>query len=432
MAPARGTIGFGRGGARPVAWPPVALLVQKFGGTSVADPERMRAVADHVARTVRRGNQVVVVISAMGKETDELLRLAREVSDTRPGREMDMLVTAGERKATALLCMAIADRGVEAESFTGSQAGFLTDSTHRNAKITEVRPDRIVETLAAGRVAVVGGAQGISPERNVTFLGRGGSDTTAVAIAHAIGAESCELYTDVSGVFTSDPRVVPDARKMDRVSFDELLEMTANGCPKPAMRSVEFARNFGVELHVRSAFTWESGTLVTKEDETMEQAIISAVVHDADEAKLTINRVADRPGIAAKYTRALADADINVDLIVQNTSAAGVTDISFTVPHGELDRAVAICEARIDDIGASAVTSDPAIARVSVVGAGMKSHPGVAATVFETLAANDINIEMIATSAIRVSCVVAEADVEKAVVALHDAFHLADGPVYVD
>ena len=281
-------------------------------------------------------------------------------------------------------------------------------------------------------MAVVGGAQGVSPERNVTFLGRGGSDTTAVAIAHALGAQSCELYTDVSGVFTSDPRVVPDARKMDRISFDELLEMTANGCPKPAMRSVEFARNFGVELHVRSAFTWEPGTVVTKEDDDMEQAIISAVVHDADEAKLTITGVADRPGIAAKYSRALADADINVDLIVQNTSAAGVTDISFTVPHGDLDRAIAICEARADEIGACSVTGDANIARVSVVGAGMKSHPGVAATVFETLAANDINIEMIATSAIRVSCVVAEADVERAVVALHDAFGLADGPVYVD
>jgi len=410
----------------------VALLVQKFGGTSVADPERMRAVADHVARTVRRGNQVVVVISAMGKETDELLRLAREVSDTHPGREMDMLVTAGERKATALLCMAIADLGVEAESFTGSQAGFLTDATHMNAKIVEVRPDRIREALAAGRVPVVGGAQGVSPDRNVTFLGRGGSDTTAVAIAQALGADSCELYTDVSGVFTSDPRVVPDARRMDRISFDELLEMTANGCPKPAMRSVEFARTHGVDLHVRSAFTWEPGTLVTKEDDDMEQAIVSAVVHDADEAKVTIGGVADRPGVAAKYTRALADAGINVDLIVQNTSEEGVTDISFTVPHGELAAALEICQAQASEIGASRVIGDPAIARVSVVGAGMKSHPGVAATVFETLADNDINIEMIATSAIRVSCVVAEADVERAVVALHDAFGLADGPVYID
>ncbi len=398
----------------------------------MGDPERMRAVADHVARTVRKGNQVVVVISAMGKETDELLRLASEVSNTRPGREMDMLVTAGERKATALLCMAIADLGIEAESFTGSQAGFLTDSTHRNAKIIDVKPERIIEALAAGRVAVVGGAQGVSPERNVTFLGRGGSDTTAVALAHALGAQSCELYTDVTGVFTSDPRVVEDARRMDRISFDELLEMTANGCPKPAMRSVEFARNYDVELHVRSAFTWEHGTIVTKEDNTMEQAIVSAVVHDADEAKVTIGGVADRPGIAARMFRALADSNINVDLIVQNTSEHGVTDISFTVPHSELEPALEICNVHAVELGASRVSGESAIARVSVVGAGMKSHPGVAATVFETLAANNINIEMIATSAIRVSCVVAESEVERAVIALHDAFGLAEGPVYVD
>ena len=410
----------------------MALLVQKFGGTSVGDPERMRAVAGHVARTVREGNQVVVVISAMGKETDDLLRIAAEVSDTRPGREMDMLVTAGERKAMALLCMAIADTGIEAESFTGSQAGFLTDSTHRNAKIVDVKPARVIEALAAGRVAVVGGAQGVSPESNVTFLGRGGSDTTAVALAHALGADSCELYTDVTGVFTTDPRIVANARKMEKISFDELLEMTANGCPKPAMRSVEFARTHGVDLHVRSAFTWEIGTIVTQEDETMEQAIVSAVVHDADEAKVTIGGAADRPGIAALMFRALADANINVDLIVQNTSDRGVTDISFTVPHSELDAAISICEEHTADIGATHVTGDPAIARVSVVGAGMKSHPGVAATVFETLAANNINIEMIATSAIRVSCVVAEADIERAVVSLHDAFGLADGPVYVD
>ena len=409
----------------------MAFLVQKFGGTSVGTPDRMRAVADHVARTVRRGDQVVVVISAMGKETDDLLRIAKEVSNTRPGREMDMLVTAGERKATALLCMAIADLGVEAESFTGSQAGFLTDSTHNNAKIIEVKPDRIRASLAAGRVAVVGGAQGQSAERNVTFLGRGGSDTTAVALAHALGADSCELYTDVPGVFTSDPRIVSNARKMEHITFDELLEMTANGCPKPAMRSVEYARTHGVELHVRSAFTWEQGTVVTKES-TMEQAIVSAVVHDADEAKVTIGGVADRPGVAAHVFRALADADINVDLIVQNTSEQGVTDISFTVPHGELEKAVSICETAGAEVGFTRVTAEPAIARVSVVGAGMKSHPGVAATVFETLAANDINIEMIATSAIRVSCVVAEADIERAVVALHDSFGLADGPVYVD
>jgi len=410
----------------------VALLVQKFGGTSVADPGRMRAVADHIRRTVRRGNEVVVVISAMGKETDELLRAARDVSDTRPGREMDMLITAGERKAMALLCMALYDQGVPAESFTGSQAGFITDTTHTNAKIIDVRPDRVHEALQRGCVPVVGGAQGVSTDRDVTFLGRGGSDTTAVALAHALGADVCELYTDVSGVFTSDPRVVDDARKMDHISFDELLEMTANGCPKPAMRSVEYARNHGVDLHVRSAFTWEPGTLVTKEDEAMEQAIISAVTHDTDEAKVTIEGVPDRPGIAGQVFRALAEQGVNVDMIVQNTSAHGVTDISFTVPRGDIEVATEICERQGPDVGAGSVRFDRDIARVSVIGAGMKSHPGVAATVFETLASEGINIEMISTSAIRVSCVVREEQVEQAVQALHDAFDLAEGPTLVD
>jgi aspartate kinase len=398
----------------------------------VADPERNRAVADHVARTVRRGNQVVVVISAMGKETDDLLRVAAEVSDTRPGREMDMLITAGERKAMALLCMALCDIDTPAESFTGSQAGFITDGTHTNAKIVDVRPDRVRQALAAGRVPVVGGAQGVSGDNNVTFLGRGGSDTTAVALAHALGAEVCELYTDVSGVFTSDPRVVSDARKMERVSFDELLEMTANGCPKPAMRSVEFARTHGVDLHVRSAFTWETGTLVTKEDDDMEQAIISAVTHDTDEAKITVGGVADRPGVAGQLFRALADHDINVDVIVQNVSDHGVTDISFTVPHSDFDRAIATCREQAAEIGATDVRGDPDIARVSVVGAGMKSHPGVAATVFETLAKEGINIEMISTSAIRVSCIVHQDQIEQAVQVLHDAFELSKGQAFVD
>lgn len=411
----------------------MALVVQKFGGTSVGDPDRMRNVADHVARTVRRGNQVVVVISAMGKETDELLRIASDVSGTRPGREMDMLITAGERKAMALLAMALHDLGVEADSFTGSQAGFITDATHTNAKITAMRPDRIRAALDAGRVPVVGGAQGVAEATNdVTFLGRGGSDTTAVALAEALGADVCELYTDVSGVFTSDPRVVANARKMERISFDELLEMTANGCPKPAMRSVEYARNHGVDLHVRSAFTWEPGTLVTKEDADMEQAIISAVVHDVDDAKLTILGVADRPGIAGRVFRALADQGVNVDLIVQNTSEAGRTDISFTVPKGDLATARSTLEGLVGELEAEGVTADEAIARVSIVGAGMKSHPGVAATVFETLAANGINIEMISTSAIRISCVVREDQVEDAVQCLHDAFHLDHGPALVD
>ncbi len=410
----------------------MALVVQKFGGTSVADPDRMRAVADHVARTKKRGNDVVIVISAMGKETDELLRIAKEVSNTRPGREMDMLITAGERKAMALLSMALHDLGIEADSFTGSQAGFITDTTHTNAKIIEVRADRIRAAVDAGRVPVVGGAQGVSLDHDVTFLGRGGSDTTAVAIAHALGADICELYTDVSGVFTSDPRVVQNARKMDHISFDELLEMTATGCPKPAMRSVEYARNHGVKLHVRSAFTWEPGTMVITEEPDMEQAIISAVTHDADESKITLAGVADHPGIAGRVFRALADRDINVDMIVQNTSLDGHTDISFTAPKDETDTAIATCEALVPELEAQGVTADRAIARVSVVGAGMKSHPGVAATVFETLAAHDINIEMISTSAIRISCVVREDQVEEAVQLLHDAFRLGDGPALID
>ena len=315
----------------------MSLVVQKFGGTSVADPERIREVADHVARTRRRGDDVVVVVSAMGKETDDLIRLATDVSKVRPGREMDMLITAGERKATALLCMALHDLGVPADSFTGSQAGFITDNSHTNAKIVELRPERLAEALQDGRTPVVGGAQGVSGERNVTFLGRGGSDTTAVALAHALGADACELYTDVSGVFNADPRIVSGAHRMDTVSFDEILEMTANGCPKPAMRSVEFARTWGVKLHVRSAFTWEPGTWVQEEDPSMEQAIVSAVVHDTSEAKVTVSGVPDQPGIAARLFRLLAEADVNVDMIVQNTSDHGITDISFTVPHEDLE-----------------------------------------------------------------------------------------------
>ncbi|MCB1016499.1 MAG: aspartate kinase [Acidimicrobiales bacterium] len=401
-------------------------VVQKYGGTSVADPERMRSVAEQIARTHRRGDEVVVVVSAMGKgkETDELLRLAEDVAGgDRPGREMDMLITAGERKATALLCIALHAMGVPADSFTGSQAGFLTDTNHTNAKILEVRPDRVAEALASGRVPVVGGSQGVSTERDVTFLGRGGSDTTAVALAEALKADACELYTDVSGVFTADPRLVPDARKMAHVSFDELLEMTAAGCPKPAMRSVEFARNHHVRLHVRSSFTWEVGTWVT-EEETMEQAIISAVVDDDSEAKVTIAGVPDRPGIAATLFRRLADAHVNVDMIVQNVSEDGVTDISYTAPKDDLRTSLEITQALADEIGATGVTSDAGIARVSVVGAGMKSNPGVAATMFETLAGNGINIEMISTSAIRISCVIAADQLERAVVVLHDAYGL--------
>ncbi|MDQ3354705.1 MAG: aspartate kinase [Actinomycetota bacterium] len=400
------------------------LVVQKFGGSSVADPDRVRAVADHITRTRRHGTQVVVVVSAMGHETDDLLHLASQVSRSRPGREMDMLITAGERKATALICMALHDLGVAADSLTGSQAGFFTDATHTNAKILEVRPDRVRAVLDEGRVPVVGGAQGVSPARDVTFLGRGGSDTTAVALAAALDADACELYTDVSGVFTADPRIVPGARRMSAVGFEELLEMTASGCPKPAMRSVEFARRQGVVLHVRSSFTWEPGTWVREENPSMEAAMISAVTHDTSEAKVTVQGVPDRPGIAAALFRSLADQDVMVDMIVQNTSEEGRTDISFTVPSEHLERARRTCEAHAEDLGATRVVADDAIAKVSLVGAGMKAHPGVSATVFEVLAERGINIEMISTSSIRITCVVRTERMEEAVAALHGAFEL--------
>lgn len=402
----------------------MALLVQKFGGTSVADPDRIREVADWVRRRRKAGDEIVLVISAMGKETDELLRLADAVSATRPGREMDMLITAGERKAAALVCMALHDAGVEADSFTGSQAGLITDTNHMNAKILEIRPERVEESLAAGRTPVIGGSQGVSTERDVTFLGRGGSDTTAVAIAHAVGADACELYTDVPGVFTTDPRVVDNARKMNNISFEELLEMTATGCPKPAMRSVEFARTYGVKLHIRSAFTWEQGTWVSEEDPAMENAIISAVTHDTSEAKITVSDLPDQPGVAAKLFRDLADHEVNVDMIVQNVSEDAASDISFTAPREGFDASVAVTEACVEAMGSGVVSSDTDIARVSVIGAGMKSNPGVAATMFETLANAGINIDMISTSAIRVSCVVREDDAERAVQELHAAFEL--------
>ena len=403
----------------------MALVVQKFGGTSVANADRIREVADHVRRCRDRGDQVVLVISAMGKETDDLLTLASAVSTTLPGRELDMLITAGERKACALVCMALHDLGVPADSFTGSQAGFITDTNHGNAKILEITPGRVQAALEANRVPVVAGSQGVSTENDVTFLGRGGSDTTAVALAQILGADACELYTDVSGVFTTDPRVCADARKLSSISFDELLEMTAVGCPKPAMRSVEVAQNYGVKLHIRSAFTWEQGTWVIKEEPTMEQPIIRSVTPDTSEAKITVTGVADRPGVAAAMFRKLADAGVNVDMIVQNASEDGITDISFTVPDGDVDTAADITRSVADDIGATGVTADRDIARISLVGAGMKSHPGVAATMFETLSENQINIEMISTSPIRISCVIRQDRADAAIQALHKAFGLA-------
>ena len=404
----------------------MALVVQKFGGTSVADPERIRSVADHVARTRRKGDDVIVVVSAMGKETDELIRLAEEVASVQPSREMDMLLTVGERKTTALLCMALADLGIEAESFTGSQAGIITDTEHTKAKIVDVRPDRIRECLAAGKVAVVAGFQGVSTDREITTFGRGGSDNTAVALAYALGGDSFEKYSDVPGIFSADPRVVPNARKLTRLTIEEMLEIAATGSGVLMFRAVEFARNHGIRIHVRSSFSWEPGTWVVPEAEiqedpsmSMEQPIISAVTHDTSEAKVTVNRVPDQPGIAARLFRALAESNVNVDMIVQNVSHDGTTDISFTVPKTDLAKALEACAHHGD-----AVTADDSIAKVSIVGAGMKSHPGVSATMFETLAAKSINIEMISTSPIRLTCVVRADQVEEAVQVLHDAFEL--------
>jgi aspartate kinase len=402
----------------------VALVVQKYGGTSVADADRIKAVADHIARTKRAGDNVVVVVSAMGKTTDELLHLAHQVSKVIPGREMDMLWTAGERISMALVCMALAERDVPATSFTGSQAGIITDDLHTKARIIEVRGDRIREALAAGSVPVVAGFQGVSTARDVTTLGRGGSDTTAVALAAALGADRCEIYTDVSGVFSADPRIVPAARKLHRVSFEEMLEIAATGGRVLALRSVEFARNHHVTLVVRSSFTWEPGTLVTEEDPDMEQPVVSAVTSDTSSAKITLSGVADRPGIAATLFRGLAERSVNVDMIVQNISHDGTTDISFTVPKDDVAASLEVAEAMRPSLGAVSVIADQDVAQVSLVGAGMKTHPGVTATMFETLAASGINIEMISTSPIRISCMVRAEVAERAVQALHEAFGL--------
>jgi aspartate kinase len=402
----------------------VALIVQKYGGTSVADADRIRAVAENIAFTKRRGNDVVVVVSAMGKATDNLIALADSVSSTQPGREMDMLLTTGERVSAALVTMALASLDVEAVSFTGSQVGIITDNVHRKAKIVEVKGDRVRQALAAGKVAVVAGFQGVSLDKEVTTMGRGASDLTASALAQAMDADACEIYTDVTGVFSADPRIVPRARKLSHVNFDEMLEMAGAGSRVLALRSVEFARNHHVPLHVRSAFTWEPGTWVTDQEPSMEDPIISGVVTDIAEAKVTILGVPDRPGISAALFEALAEANVNVDMIVQNTSNDGTTDISFTMPKADM----AVAESIVGDvaaaIGASGVTHDNGIAKISLVGAGMKSSPGVAAKMFRTLADAGINILMISTSTIRISVVVAGADMEQAARSLHTAFGL--------
>ena len=408
----------------------MGLIVQKYGGTSVADPDRMRAVADNVAYTRQHGHDVVVVVSAMGKATDNLISLAGQVSETRPGREMDMLLTTGERVSAALLTMALADRGIEAVSFTGSQVGIITDTTHGKAKILEVKGDRVRDALRAGKVAVVAGFQGVSTDREITTMGRGASDLTATALAKTLDADACEIYTDVTGVFTADPRIVPQARRLPKVHFDEMLEMAGAGSKVLALRSVEFARNHHVALHVRSAFTWEPGTWITEEEPSMEDPIISGVVTDTSEAKVTVVGVPDKPGISATLFEPLAAANVNVDMIVQNTSKDGTTDISFTMPVADMHVAEDIVARVAAEIGASGVNHDAGIAKVSLVGAGMKSAPGIAARMFRTLADRGVNIEMISTSTIRISVVVAASDLEHAARSLHTEFGLDSGDAY--
>lgn len=403
------------------------IVVQKYGGTSVADADRIRAVADRIVRYREQGNDVVAVVSAMGHTTDELLALAEQVTPVPEPRELDMLLTAGERIAMALLAIAINARGCRAASYTGSQAGIITDTQHGKAKIVEIRPKRVQESLEAGNVVILAGFQGLSTNYDITTLGRGGSDTTAVAMAAALGAEVCEIYTDVDGVFTADPRLEPGARKLDHISYEEMLELAAAGARVLQLRSVEYARRTNVKVHVRSSFGDADGTWIVEEDDAgMEQALIRGVALDDTEAKVTLDEVPDRPGIAATIFKAVAAEGINVDMIVQNVSHDGRTDLSFTLARADLARLEVVMRGIVEQIGAVRYSTDDAIAKLSLVGAGMKSHPGVAADMFDALAAEGINIEMISTSSIRVSCVIRAADAERAVQVVHRRFGLGD------
>ncbi len=432
----------------------MALVVQKYGGSSVADADGIKRVAQRIVATRKAGDQVVVVVSAMGDSTDELIDLANQVSPLPPGRELDMLLTAGERISMALLAMAIANLGFEAQSFTGSQAGVITDSTHGKARIIDVTPGRISSALAGGAIPIVAGFQGVSQTtKDVTTLGRGGTDTTAVAVAAALNADVCEIYTDVDGVFTADPRIVRTARKVPRISYEEMLEMAACGAKVLVLRSVEYARRYDMPIHVRSSFSNKTGTWVTghagekmengqlstvqagagqnAEESEVEQAIISGVAHDRSEAKITVVGVPDRIGEAASIFRVIADAGINIDMIVQNVSAVatGRTDISFTLPRDDSQTAMTALRGLQEKIGFESLLYDDSIGKVSLIGAGMRSHPGVTATFFSALAEAGVNIEMISTSEIRISVVVDQKDVDAAVNATHKAFDLDAGEV---
>ncbi|GGP96866.1 aspartate kinase [Streptosporangium pseudovulgare] len=409
----------------------MALVVQKYGGSSVADASCIKRVAQRIVATKKAGNDVVVIVSAMGDTTDELLDLAQQVSPLPPGRELDMLLTSGERISMALLAMAIANLGHEARSFTGSQAGVITDSSHGRARIIDVTPGRIQEALGNGQIAIVAGFQGVSQDtKDITTLGRGGSDTTAVALAAALEADVCEIYTDVDGIFTADPRIVPTARKIPRISYDEMMEMAACGAKILHLRCVEYARRFNLPIHVRSSFSTKEGTWVVSDPDSegteMEQPIISGVAHDRSEAKITVVGVPDKVGEAATIFKTLADAEINIDMIVQNVSAAatGRTDISFTLPTTDSSTALTALKKIQDRIGFESLLFDDQIGKVSLIGAGMRSHPGVTATFFAAIANAGVNIEMISTSEIRISVIVGQDEVDAAVTAAHHAFNL--------
>ncbi|MBB5807076.1 aspartate kinase [Saccharothrix ecbatanensis] len=407
----------------------MALVVQKYGGSSVGSAERIKRVAERIVATRKAGNDVVVAVSAMGDTTDELLDLARQVSPVPPAREMDMLLTSGERISMSLLAMAISSLGAEARSYTGSQAGVITTSVHGKARIIDVTPSRIQDALSEGAIAIVAGFQGVSQDsKEITTLGRGGTDTTAVALAAALKADVCEIYTDVDGVFSADPRIVPNAKRLATITYEEMLEMAACGAKVLMLRCVEYARRYGVPVHVRSSFSNKPGTIVSGsvEDLTVEQAMITGVAHDRSEAKVTVTAVPDLPGMAARIFRVVAEAELDIDMVVQNVSQAvsGRTDVTFTLPKDDGPRAVAALEKARGEIGFDQVLYDDHVGKVSLVGAGMRSHPGVIAQFCEALASAGVNIEIISTSEIRISVVCRDTQLDDAVRALHDAFEL--------
>lgn len=402
----------------------MALIVQKYGGTSVATPERIKRVAERIVRTKKEGNQVVVVVSAMGDTTDHLIDLAQKIAAQPDEREMDMLVATGEQASSALMAIAIHTLGEPAISLTGAQVEILTDEIHTKARIVKIGADRIRKELKEGKIVIVAGFQGITREQDITTLGRGGSDTTAVALAAVLAASSCEIYTDVDGVFTADPRIVPEARKLSRIAYEEMLEMASLGAKVLHPRSVEFAKKYGVLIHVRSSFNDQEGTIVTEEDKDMEDILVTGVTHDENQAKVTIVDIPDQPGMAAKIFSTLASANINVDMITQSSSATETNDISFTVEENSLGKSMALAEQLAKDLHAWGVTSDRDIAKISVVGLGMRSHAGVAARMFETLGAEGINIQMISTSEIKISIIIERAQTAQAVKAIHQAFEL--------